>query len=517
VSAGVVLAGTDFGGARRRLAGLFAALSAEITGRFTNMLSLAGPEMPETQPVRRDLIRRVIALDPLIDAAKGESSQLRYHSPVLQKAVDGLFAALVCWRTVAVALARLPDGEAQQDAEAVLRNIPRELRAAEHGVPAEWMADPARLRDSCEIAARRLTGLPAATPPLRLLADQTARLLAGISDALNGLALLVTAFARFPPGLPRVQIRVPDWLPALVNAGRAFVTIGSAALFWILTEWPNGATTISFAAISVILLAPRADQASAAAMDFAASTLLGTMVTAIIKFAVLPGLETFEAFSLAIGLYLVPGGALMTQSWHTVMFTYMTVYFCGYMQPANVMTYDTQQFYDVGMAIFAGTGATALSFRLLPPLSPAFRIRRLLALTLRDLRRLAVGHIPWTAADWEGRINGRLVVMPDAAEPLQLSQLMAALAVGSEIIRLRSIASSLGLGSDLGVALEALARGNSAIAATRLTQLDVRLASLSSNLPAKSHALALRGRGSILAISEALNQHAVYFDARESE
>jgi hypothetical protein len=37
-----------------------------------------------------------------------------------------------------------------------------------------------------------------------------------------------------------------------------------------------------------------------------------------------------------------------------------------------------------------GVGAAALSFRLLPPLSPAFRTRRLLALTLRDLRRKSV-------------------------------------------------------------------------------------------------------------------------------
>src|SRR5271163_4131330 len=38
VCAGVILAGTDLGGARRRLATLFAALSAEITGRFTGTL-----------------------------------------------------------------------------------------------------------------------------------------------------------------------------------------------------------------------------------------------------------------------------------------------------------------------------------------------------------------------------------------------------------------------------------------------------------------------------------------------
>jgi hypothetical protein len=53
------------------------------------------------------------------------------------------------------------------------------------------------------------------------------------------------------------------------------------------------------------------------------------------------------------------------------------------------MSYDTLQFYNSTLAILAGAGAAALSFRLIPPLSPAFRTRRLLALTLVDLRRLA--------------------------------------------------------------------------------------------------------------------------------
>jgi hypothetical protein len=183
VSAGIVLAGTDLGGAQRRLAALFAALSAEITGRFTGMLALAGPEMPETQPARRELVRRVIALDPVIDVAKGESAQIRYHSPALQRAVDGLFAAQAGWRTVAVLLARLPDDEARQEADAVLRSIPQELRSAEHDEPAGWMADPDRPRRACEVAVRTLIAVPVRTPSLRLLADQTARVLAGISDA----------------------------------------------------------------------------------------------------------------------------------------------------------------------------------------------------------------------------------------------------------------------------------------------------------------------------------------------
>jgi uncharacterized membrane protein YccC len=511
VSAGIVLAGTDFGGARRRLARLFAALSAEITGRFTGMLALAGPEMAETQPVRRELVRRVIALDPVIDEAKGESSQIRYHSPVLQRALDGLLAAHAGWRTVAVLLARLPDDEARQEADAVLRSIPRELRSAEHGVPPGWAADPVRPRHACETALRTLTAVPARTPSLRLLADQTARVLAGISDALNGLALLVGAPVSPVPRGRGFRLRVPDWLPALVNAGRAFVAIGIVELFWIVTEWPNGALAITFTAISALLLAPQADRAYAAAMGFIIGIALATIFTAIIAFAVLPGLETFEAFSIAIGLYLIPTGALMAQPWQTAIFAAMILGFVPLLAPENQMSYDTVQFYNGALAIVTGSGVGAISFRLLPPLSPAFRTRQLLALTLRDLGRLAAGLIPWTADDWEGRIYGRLAVLPDAAEPLQRSQLVTALSVGNGIIQLRRIVPWLGLGSDLDAALEALAQGNSAIATSRLSRLDDRLASLPS--AGTEASLALQARGSILAITEALIEHASYFDA----
>ena len=61
-------------------------------------LAQAGSDLAQTQSMRRELIRHVTALDPTIDEALGESSDLRYHSRVLQAAVDGLFAALAGWR-----------------------------------------------------------------------------------------------------------------------------------------------------------------------------------------------------------------------------------------------------------------------------------------------------------------------------------------------------------------------------------------------------------------------------------
>ncbi len=512
VCAGVVLASTDMGGARRRVATLFAAISAEITGRFTGMLTLAGPDLPETQPVRQELVRRVVALDPVIDEALGESSQLRYHSPVLQRAVDGLLAALAGWRTVAVRLVRVSHEQARQEANAVLQAVPPGLRSASvQGELARWIDDPVGLRLICEAAVRRLIALPAATPSLRLLSDQTAEALAGISHALNGLALLVDDPAGPVPRRGGVHLRVPDWLPSLVNAGRAFVVIGAVELFWIITEWPNGAGAITFAAIGVILFAPRADQAYATVIGFMVGTSLTAAFAAIIAFAVLPNSETFAAFSLAIGLVLVPAGAGMAQPWQTAMFTAMAANFVPMLAPSNPMIYDTVQFYNAAIAIVAGVGAAAVSFRLMPPLSPAFRTRRLLALTLRDLRRLATGPIPRAPDDWEGRMCGRFAVLPDEAQPLQRSQLLAALSVGTEIIQLRRIARRLDLGSELDVALAAVAEGNSAVATTRLAVLDHVLASLAG--AGTGAGAALRARGGVLAVSEALTQHASYFDA----
>jgi uncharacterized membrane protein YccC len=511
VCAGVVLAATDLGGTRRRLATLLAAISAEIGCRFTGTLATAGAGFEETQTVRRELTRRVILLDPVIDEALGESSQLRYHSPVLQIAIDGLLVALAGWRTAAVLLAQSPDERARQEVGAVLAQVPEELRLGpEQGEPTRWIADPTRLLRMCDAAVRRLVALPARTPSLRLLADQTAEVLSGISRALNGLALLVDDPARpvFFRSRGSRRLRFADWLPSLVNAGRAFVVIGIVELFWVVTAWPGGANAITFAAIGVILFAPRADQAYAIGIGFTIGSFLTVVIVAALLFAALPNVETFAAFSLIIGLALVPLGTVFALQWQPAIFTGMITVFVPLMAPTNPMSYDPQQYYNAALAIVPGVGAAVVSFRLIPPLSPAYRTRRLLALMLRDLHRLATGPIPRTPDDWEGRMYGRFVALPDQAEPLQRSQLMAAFSVGSNIIQLRHIASRLELDAALDSALEALAQGQSAIAVERLALVDKMLASRPGAAPA-----VLRARGLILAISASLTQHAACFDA----
>jgi hypothetical protein len=143
----------------------------------------------------------------------------------LQTAIHGLFRALDGWRGVATHLSRLPHDMARQGVETILRSIPPQLGSGqESGAPARWMDDPVALRSVCENAVRTLLALPADAPSLRLLADAAAKVPDGILDVLDGLQLLVDAPGRSLPDHRGFRLSAPDWLPALINATRAFVT-----------------------------------------------------------------------------------------------------------------------------------------------------------------------------------------------------------------------------------------------------------------------------------------------------
>ncbi len=503
VCAGIVLAATDLGGARRLLATRIAELTARIAAGLTSTFAPTGPEPSVTRSMRRALIQKVIALDPMIDRTLGESAQIRYHSPVLERAVDSLFAALAGWRTVANHIVQLPSAESRQKRELYCKSC-RPSCNPTNADPSGWIANPADLGRLCGTTAHRLNELPSRTPSLRLLADQTGEALAGISHAVNGLALLVADPAR---PLPRrrnvVRLHVADWLPALVNAARASPQSALSCCSGSLLRGraaPRPSTSPPSPSFCSARERTRLTRGPWASWWAPESPLLVRRSSAS---AVLPHLETFAAFSLAIGLWLVPAGAAVWK-WKSGTLTYIAAYFVPLLAPENQMSYDTVQFYNAALAVIAGIGAVVLSFRLLPQLSPAFRTRRLLALTLRDLRRLAMG---WTPNDWMGHIHGRLSAMPREATSQQRAQLLASMSVGSEIIRLRPAALRLGVGADLEHALASLAEGKCSTAIARLTRLD---AALAGNECAEREVM--RARAGILTLLEVLLEHADYFD-----
>ncbi|MGH7086922.1 MAG: FUSC family protein [Acetobacteraceae bacterium] len=146
-AAGIVLGLSDLGSAPRRLAVPLAGIIAGIAANFTRTLASVGSERPDMQPLRRDFIRRVAALDPMIEESLGQSSQVRHYSPVLAKAVDGFFTALATWRAVEIRLVRMRDEEARQQATVILQTLPPELTGANLD---RGTADPIGLYRICD-------------------------------------------------------------------------------------------------------------------------------------------------------------------------------------------------------------------------------------------------------------------------------------------------------------------------------------------------------------------------------
>jgi uncharacterized membrane protein YccC len=510
VCAALVLAATDFGGARRRLAAQVAAITADIQTGITQTLSQSGGAAVDLQSIRRRLIGRVVALDPAVDHACGESSELRYHSSVLARASQGLFDALVGWQALANHLARLPLRLSSEQAEQVKNLVPSALCVPpDESSPEFPPPTPLQLSELGRRTVHRLDSVATNIPSLRLLLDQTALALTGIAKAFLGLALLV-GDPRMP-ALRRRQVRpyIADWLPSLTNGGRAFVTICAAEILWVATAWPSGTTCITWAAIAVVLFGPRSDLAYASTIGYCVGAAIAAMFAATVKFSILPNCESFASLCVVFACFLIPVGALGSRGRLPALFGVMPVGFIALVSPQNVMVYDTAAFYNGAVALITGTAIAALAFLLLPPLSPEIRTRRLLDSTLRDLREMASGRRPLRSREWKRRTYARLVALPDSAGLLERARMTAAVTAGTELIHLRRAGRLVPLGPQLTAVFDAFAHGQCMALIEALALLDRRLALL--HLPGHHLRRKVRTRSSILALKELVSQHASYF------
>jgi uncharacterized membrane protein YccC len=506
VSATLVLASMDLGNVRRRLVSGLAALATEVGDRLGTALASSAASPTDANPVRHSLATRIVALSPLVDEALGEVSDLRHRIATLRAATEGLVVALSGWRTAADCLEELQEEERRQ-AATVFQMYPADLRAPR--AKALWAGHPDVLVRVCSGAARALVAVPVQTPSLRLLADGIAQALRGLSQTADALAALVApdhavSYRRRPSWYR------PDLLPASIAAVRVLATFVAVELIWIATGWPNGATALSFAAIGVILFSPREGLAYSEARAFTLGMALAAILAAIVRFAVLPGLETFFGLSMAMACVLVPVGILSLQTWHTSVFKSSAIFFCILLAPANLTTFDTAQYYNEAIAALVGMGSAAVGFLLIPPLSPATRVVRILDVTLRELRRVAAGRCRDGIREWESRVYRRLAEMPSAVGAEQLARFVAMLSTGSTIIRLRRLARRFGMEAQVDMALATVAAGKSRAAIASFESIERDLGGDSKSMTEGT--ARLRAKGGIRALSQTLSRYGGYFD-----
>ncbi len=224
------------------------------------------------------------------------------------------------------------------------------------------------------------------------------------------------------------------------------------------------------------------------------------------------GWRPSQAFSIAIGLYLVPVGALVAQPWQTAMFTAMAFNFVPLLAPANQMSYDTVQFYNTALAIVAGIGAGGA---FVSPAAAAVAGAADAPAPGPDLARSAPPRNGCDPADAR-RLGGphvRPALGIAGSRPSRCS-------ARSSWRRSRWAPRSSGFAASRPGSVWARTstrRSRPWREATARSRPHGLPGSTTASplVPARSRRrpLALRARASILAISEALTEHASYFDA----
>jgi cytochrome o ubiquinol oxidase operon protein cyoD len=158
------------------------------------------PQLPDTKAERREFVRRVIALDPVIrSGARGIQPRALPLADCKQPstACSGRWMAGAELRHISVACPRPQGGRGPTSScEAFRPSFDRYGGGLAGALDLLILWPTPRLRGGgADIAC-----LPADTPSLRLLADETAKVLAGMLHVLDGLALLVDAPDHPSPG-----------------------------------------------------------------------------------------------------------------------------------------------------------------------------------------------------------------------------------------------------------------------------------------------------------------------------
>ncbi|MFL6602916.1 MAG: FUSC family protein [Steroidobacteraceae bacterium] len=499
LSAELVHALTDFGHARARLARALADIGRGISSGLTQTLQ-PNPDWEELRTARRALIGRVIALDATIDEAVGEPSDLRNQAGVLHTTQEALFVALSAWRGIANHLSTVPRQQAIEIGAALLPGLSKLADCA-------W-ADGAQLaREISSVESRIAADTAAVDVSARLVVDGTMRTLQALERAAN--ALVLTSRSVQGPSSGRTPLsRVPDALPPVLNGLRIFVALLFAAVFWIVTEWPDGPTMITFTAVGVILFSARAEAAFAGAVEFAVGCAGAGVVAVILTLAILPAVPSeFLSLAVVLSLVLVPLGMLAAGSWHKTAFGAMVTNVMPILSIQNEPSYEATSVLNTAIAVCAGTALAAIAIWLVPPLPAAKRIQRLLVLTIRDLRGLLVGRRRFTHTVWARLVSQRLAVMPTQASLEETAQLLAALSVGEAAIALLGARRHVKASYALDQAFAELAAANIIAAREKLTRFSAQQSSHAEIEPQRAMQAAVQAT----LIADALNRHPQLF------
>ncbi|WP_341992354.1 FUSC family protein [Azorhizobium sp. AG788] len=502
-AAGFVMLLTDFGTASRQLANTLQQTAARIASGFLGTLT-AGDDTPALQAARRDLARSLGAIDAQVDATIGESAFFRSRTGNLKQMVAALVSALVAWRNVGNHLARQ-----EEDGAAIIGIVVPLLQRIDLS---QLGRDPTGLQRSCREVIAQIRTIPSSNATGCMIVDASRDVAISLAATIDCVILLRDREGERMSWRPSPLV-VTDPLPAILNGVRVFVAVLAMACFWVETAWPNGSFAVVFAAIGTLIFGSFGDQAHALAKDYAIGAVLMAVLGGGLYFAVLPALSTFPALAIVLTLLFLPIGILQAGTWHSVVFLAMSIVSLPLLGVGNPIIYSASDYFNLALAIVAGTVVGTMFFIVIPVVDPGRRAQRLVALSLRDFRSLADGSWHADQAGWTDLLTRRIEALPPQTTLEIAGRLTALLALGQAALYLRAVVPSEPKRRLLLQALDHLAAGRLSPAREALEQINpVGEAEpvLAPDLPTSPF---VRLRAAVAVIVDATDAHAALLSA----
>ena len=405
ISAALVFMVTDLGPGpavlQRRLLQLISSTSLVIAQAFSSA-DLTSPRM-----ARSALAADLLALDQMVEFATAEDAALGRYAGDLRVASARLFSGLTGGLRMAMLLRGLEPEPDRAAAEAVRTSL-LWIAALDPGTPAAAITShiaetEAMLRDAAA-ATQDLVALSAY--------DQAALLFSELHEALDSLGALQNR----RPRRPRVQLRgYVNWSTALRNGTRAAIAITLAGLFWIVSQWPSGAGTITLIAPLCALLAQN-DSASAASIAFFKGVVIAVIAAFLCGFGILPQMSGY--LLLLAGILPFVGVGLLAGSVPRYAGTAQgyLIFLFALVAPTNPMVFDLAGSLNSYFASLIGGLCVVLAFRTLLPPNPKAEAA-VIARSLRAaiLKRPTRQPLPFENVQHQklSRLSLRLVSRPD--------------------------------------------------------------------------------------------------------
>jgi uncharacterized membrane protein YccC len=232
-----------------------------------------------------------------------------------------------------------------------------------------------------------------------------------------------------------------DQVEAIWAGLRSAAALLFVSMFWILADWPSGATAAITAAIVTARLATM-EHALLAATAGTLIIVLATLPSFILVETLLPDASGFVMFALAVAPVLFVCAYLMAHENTAGIGFVAGLYFANAGGFQNHMAYDAVAFLNTSIALAVALASAAVLFAIVAPDTPDAARRRFARAARKALERI-LGRWPVGLTEFETAITDALDQLRrglrrDRAEDIvALEAGVALLGTGRELIRIR--------------------------------------------------------------------------------